>query len=106
MEQAEVTKAIMEIKEQLATLFEQNRATWKRIDEQKSVAESVHSIALSVERQTVQLERLAKIQDEMRRELDEIKSEPRKRWNDVVKTAITVVVSAVIGYFLSKTGLK
>ncbi|GFN34648.1 hypothetical protein [Tepidimicrobium xylanilyticum] len=37
-------------------------------------------------------------------DLQELKLKPAKRWDSIVGTIITVVVSTIIGYFLAKGG--
>ena len=39
----------------------------------------------------------------MRRDIDELRCKPAKRWDTVVTSAITATVAAVVAYFIGKT---
>ena len=42
----------------------------------------------------------------IRSDLKEIAAKPARRWEKVLEVAITVIISAVIGFFLAKIGLN
>lgn len=91
--------------ERLARLEAEVKAAFKRIDEQKTLTDSVHSLALSVER-------LASAQNNMEtkltsvvRDVSELKERPAKRWDNTVWLVISAVVGAVVGYIIRVIGL-
>ena len=92
---------ISNIKQEQAKMAEQIKAALKRIDEQKALTDSVHSLALSIERLTSAQRSTDTKVDALSRDVDDIKEKPAKRWEDAVKTVITSILSAVVGFFLA-----
>lgn len=88
------------ILETIARMEEQMKAAFRRIDENKQLAESVHSLALSIERLTNAQENMKRELVVLTREVEEIKSRPAKRWESIIAAIISAVVGIVIGSFL------
>ena len=92
---------ISQIRQDQAKMAEQIKAALRRIDEQKALTESVHSLALSIERLTsAQRTTDAKVES-LSRDVEEIKEKPAKRWDSAVGTIITAILSAAVGFFLA-----
>lgn len=51
------------------------------------------------------LEKIEKNTEKINKEVEEIKYKPAKKWDSIVGTIITVIVSTIVGYFLAKGGL-
>lgn len=94
-----------EILAQQARLEEQVKAAFKRIDEQKQLAESVHSLALSIERLTSAQKNMDSKLTALSSDVEEMKERPAKNWHNAVWLAITAVIGAVVGYLLKGVGL-
>lgn len=106
MSDYESTDVLSRIMERQARLEEQIKGALRRIDEQKQLVESVHALALSIEKLT-SAQNLQKIQIEgLSKDVKEMKAQPGKRWETVITVVITAVVTGVIGFCLSKMGMK
>ena len=85
----------VEIAERLAALEQDKRAANHRIENLEKLTESVYSLAQSVKSMQENLKnimaRVAKIEER-----------PVKRWEGVISTIITVLISGVGGFILSK----
>ena len=93
------------IKEQ-ARMSEQIKGALKRIDEQKALTESVHKLALSVEKLTLVQHQTEQKVDSLTRDVDEIRQRPAKKWETVITVGITAFVTALVTLVLTKVGLK
>ena len=82
----EVLAQVQEQQSQIIKLAEQMHAAFKQIDEQKALADSVHSLALSVERLTVHQRNTADQLLRLQADVSEIKNQPGKRWDLVLTT--------------------
>lgn len=85
----------VEIAERLAALEQDKKATNHRLENLEKLTESVYSLAQSVKSMQEDLKntmaRVAKIEER-----------PVKRWEGVISTIITVLISGIGGFILSK----
>ena len=85
----------VEIAERLAALEQDKKAANHRIENLEKLTESVYSLAQSAKSMQENLKnimaRVAKIEER-----------PVKRWEGVISTIITVLISGVGGFILSK----
>ena len=85
----------VEIAERLAALEQDKKAANHRIENLEKLTESVYSLAQSVKSMQENLKnimaRVAKIEER-----------PVKRWEGVISTIITVLISGAGGFILSK----
>ena len=102
MPETEVQQALVE----LATQREQIKTLFTRVDEQKTLTESVHKLALSLERLTSAQKSTADKVDDLTSDVDELKNKPAKRWDSAATVAITAIITAVIPFIFTKIGLK
>lgn len=96
---------LQEVFVELATQKEQIKTLFTRVDEQKTLTESVHKLAMSLERLTSAQENTAEKVDELTDDVDELKSKPAKRWDSVTTVVITAVITAVLTYIFTRIGL-
>lgn len=68
----------------------------KRIDDQKRVADSLHTLAISVEKQTSQLEQQGNDIATLRADVDDIKTKPAKRWDLIINSIISIIAGWAI----------
>lgn len=87
-----------EILERLARLEAEVKAAFKRIDEQKTLTESVHKLALSVERQSSELQSVSTRLSTLSQDVDEMKERPAKRWDAIVAAIISAIVGLLVGW--------
>ena len=96
---------LAEISAQLARLDEQVRAAFKRIDEQKQLVESVHTLALSIERLTSAQKNMEGKLNSITDDVNELKEKPAKRWDNAVWLVVTAAIGAMVGYIIKGIGL-
>ena len=99
MPETEVQQALVE----LATQREQIKTLFTRVDEQKTLTESVHKLALSLERLTSAQKSTADKVDDLTSDVEELKT---KRWDSATTVVITAIITAVITFIFTKIGLK
>lgn len=97
---------ILQMSKDMATIQSELKATWKWIDEQKQLVESVQTLALSVRDLTNAQKNNTDAIATLQRDVDELKGKPAKRWESVVGVVITAIVTAVVTYGLTAAGLK
>lgn len=83
---------------------QQIRSLEARVKAIEDLRESIGEIKVAIERQTGNIDRLAEIvggigerQKEHEARIDLIEQRPAERWESVVKTALTCIVSALVG---------
>ena len=84
-----------------------------RIDELAKDSEALNKLATSVAVMAEKQNSMGEKQDNMveavngiKQEVSSIKEAPGKRWESVVQTVVTIIVSAVVGFFLAQLGLS
>lgn len=91
----QLNELLNEQRNQISRLEEKVKAAFIRIDEQKKLSDSVYSLALSVERLTINQQNTVEQVKRLRTDVDDIKNRPGKRWDLILTSAI----SAIVGYF-------
>ena len=102
----ELTKKVMELDERATRHTEQIKTAFKQIDEAKSMAESVHKLATTVEILVHEQKDTSKKVDKLTSEIEEIKEKPAKRWDSVATVIITAIATAIVTFVLTQLGLK
>ena len=98
----EIQQALVELsaqKEQIKTLF-------TRVNEQKTLTDSVHKLAISLERLPSAQKSTADKVDDLTGDVEELKNKPAKRWDSATTVVITAIITAVITFILTQVGLK
>lgn len=72
----EIQQALVE----LATQKEQIKTLFTRVNEQKTLTDSVHKLAISLERLTSAQKSTADKVDDLTGDVEELKNKPAKRW--------------------------
>lgn len=85
---------------------EQIKTLYAAINEQKELTKSVQELTISVKALTTSVANTDRRLDSVSTDIKEIKAKPVKRWEKVIEVGITVVVTALITFFLTKAGLK
>ena len=106
MDDQYIQQALMRLSNDISALQAEVKSTWKRIDEQKALAESAHTLALSVRDLTNAQKNNTEAITELRSDVDERQQKPAKRWDGVVGTVLTAIVTAIITYVVAMMGLK
>ena len=87
-----------EIVGRLSAVEQRSKSNSHRLDALERHTEAVNTLATSV---AVMAEKV----DGLCTDVQELKSEPGKRWKSVVERVIYIVVAAVVGFILARLGL-
>ena len=101
----QIRQELSAIAAKLAGLEERVKAAFVRIDEQRQLAESVHKLALAMERFTHEQERMREDQEHQRADIDALRLKPARRWETVTADVVKLVIAAVLGGILIKVGM-
>ncbi len=102
----ELTMRVVDLEERVARHTEQIKTAFKQIDEARSMAESVHKLATTVEILVHEQKDTNKKVDKLTSEVEEIKEKPAKRWDSVATVIITAIATAIVTFALTQLGLK
>lgn len=102
----ELTTRVVDLEERAARHTEQIKTAFKQIDEARSMAESVHKLATTVEILAIEQKSTNDKVDKLADDVEEIKEKPARRWDSAATVVITAIISAVITYILTQVGLK
>ena len=97
---------VVDLEERVARHTEQIKTAFKQIDEARSMAESVHKLATTVEILVHEQKDTNKKVDKLTSEVEEIKEKPAKRWDSVATVIITAIATAIVTFALTQLGLK
>lgn len=106
MTNEELTKKVIELDERATRHTEQIKTAFSQISEAKTIAESVHKLATTVELLVHEQKSTSEKVDTLTGEIEEIKGKPAKRWDSVITVALTAIVTAIITYAITQLGLK
>lgn len=84
---------------------DENARQNRRLDKLEEITEKINNLAESVSKLAVVMESMQKELEKHGRRLEAIEQEPAENWKSAVKTVITVLISAVVTYFLTHGGL-
>lgn len=94
-----------EIAGRLSAVEQRSKSNSHRLDELKKQTEAVNALATSVAVMAERVEITGNKVDGLCTDVQELKSEPGKRWKSLVEKVIYIVVAAVVGFILSRLGL-
>ena len=106
MNAEDLTNKVFDLDERVTRHTEQIKTCFNQIDETRSMAESVHKLATTVEILALELKSTNKKMDRLTQEVEEIKEKPAKRWDSVVGIFITAVATAIVTFLLTRLGLS
>ena len=101
----DIERAVVDLQKQMAAAEEQHKTLFRRIEKAEELNESVHSLALSVQKLTDSLTNTNKTVTDLCTDVDELKAKPGKKWEDLAMDVLKVIVGGVIGFVLVKMGL-
>ena len=90
----------------IAELKSDVKAIFKRIDEQVMLAKAVYDLVAEVKVMNVRLAGLALAQDQFKKDVDALKAYSGKKWEAMIRAAISAIVSGLIAYMLLRSGLS
>lgn len=95
----------VEYDERQKRIDDENRRQNHRIDKLETMAEQLADMAASIKVMAVSMQGMQAEQKEQGERLKKIEEEPADKWNNLVKTVVTVIATAFITYLLTKGGL-
>ena len=97
MDMHQITNEIMELRTITAELQAQVKTLFTRSTEDRKLLESVHSLAISVERLAGESHAMRKDVDNLQRTVSKIEDKPADNWRTIVKSALSGIVGALVG---------
>lgn len=94
-----------EVAGRLSAVEQRSKSNSHRLDALEKQTEAVNELATSVAVMAERVETTGDKVDSLCSDVQELKSEPGKRWKSVVEKVIYIVVAAVVGFILARLGL-
>ena len=94
-----------EYDERMCRIDDENNRQNHRIGKLEDVFQQIIELTLSVREMATTM---AAMQEELKKQgkrLEDIEKEPAEKWKAITKTALTVLVTAVLTWILSRTGM-
>ena len=82
---------------EIATLKTDINTIFKRMDELLSITKAVYDLTSEIKVMNNRLATMEKGQADLKKDIDEIKAKPAKRWDALIGASVTTVVSLVVG---------
>lgn len=101
----DLERIVSDLQQKFAAAEEQHKTLFRRIEKAEALNESVHSLALSVQKLTDSLTNTNKTVTDLCSDVDELKAKPGKRWETMAMDALKVIVGAVVGFLMVKIGI-
>lgn len=86
---------------QLSRIEDEERRQNKRIEKVEEKVEHLNDLVVSINKLATSVEAMSAELKNQGARLESIERVPGNRWNDLIKTAVTVLATAAITYFLS-----
>lgn len=100
----EMTRA--EIETLFGRVNDENSRQNKRIDKLENVVEKINTLAEATTKLAASVESMQKEVEKHGARLEKIEEQPAENWRSIVKTVVTVLLTAAITYLLSGGILK
>lgn len=81
------------------------KTAFSKIDELRNRQNAFDDLVISVKQLAIREENVEADIKEIKADVKTLTNKPAERWNDLVKTAIGLIVAAVVGFILAKVGL-
>lgn len=94
-----------EIVERLTAVEQRSKSNSHRLETLEKHTDALNTLATSVAVMAERVETTGDKVDSLCTDVQELKSEPGKRWKLVVEKVIYIVVAAVMGFILARLGL-
>ena len=88
-----------DIERTVIKLDQRSKSNTKRLDRLEKTTEAVQELATSVKLMAQSLDNMADEQKRQGERLEKLEQQPADRWNTIIKTMLTAVVSALAGGF-------
>ena len=95
----------IEFEERGKRIDDENRRQNHRLDKLEKIADQLTDMAASIKAMVVTMQSMQKEQERQGQRLEKIEEKPADNWNTLIKTALTVIVTAAVTWMLSKGGV-
>jgi K+-sensing histidine kinase KdpD len=95
----------IEFEERGKRIDDENRRQNHRLDKLEKIADQLTDMAASIKAMVVTMQGMQKEQERQGQRLEKIEEKPADNWNTLIKTALTVIVTAAVTWMLSKGGV-
>lgn len=95
----EMTRA--EIETLIGRVNDENSRQNKRLDKLEDIVDKINTLAEATARLATSVEAMQKEVEKQGKRLETLEAEPAEKWRAVVKTVVTVIVTAFVTYVLS-----
>ncbi len=102
----DIESTLQTILQEQAAMREQIKTIFNTLQDQKQLTESVHTLAITVRDLANEQKNLSGAVSCVKKDVDELKEKPAKRWENLVSIVISIVVTALLTFALTKAGLK
>lgn len=93
------------IQAQVAAIDARCKSNTHRINDLETDNKALHQLATSVEVLATKQETIESNVNEIKNDVKALKAVPGSRWEGLIKTAVTTIVAALVGYALALAGL-
>lgn len=93
------------IQAQVAAIDARCKSNMHRINDLEADNKALHQLATSVEVLATKQETIESNVNEIKNDVKALKAVPGSRWEGLIKTAVTTIVAALVGYALALAGL-
>ena len=100
-----IEREIAENKKQIGALQERVKTLFTRTESQQKLLDTMNSLAMSVQKPALGQDQLTKDVGGLKKDVDQIKDRPRKRWEGVVDKFLYTAIGALAAYLLGKVGI-
>lgn len=94
-----------EYDERLKRVDDENNRQNHRLDKLENLMERINDLTVAVKELATNMKLMQQEQERQGERLERLEDEPAEKWKTIVKTVITVIVSAVVTYMIAKGGL-
>lgn len=95
----------IQIEHRLTEVESRSKSNMHRLDEMEKRQDNLDELVGTVKVLALREENVEKDVKEIKDDVKDIKEKPAKRWESVVTQIVSILVAAVLGYFLAKIGL-
>jgi F0F1-type ATP synthase assembly protein I len=96
----------IEITKELTNHDENIKSLKRRMDKVEEQSKAINNLAMSVKELAINMNTMNEKQEEQGKRLAELEAKPARRWEQIVSLIITTIVGALLGYLLSRLGIK
>ena len=96
----------MEEKERIVKVEESTKQAHKRLDMMEHKFENMYDLTLSVKEIALEIRAMREDVNKIETRVNAIEEKPGKRYDSIITTIISCIVTAVVTFFLVKLGVK